>query len=150
MVACKFRSVAPTAYAQEPYVPGEPRHWELGQVRKAVCEHTCNWIPCGVVFVLLFMREIDFFCFYSALSMVESSARQAGYKDKAGKGRKRGVWEGNYISETSVCCGSACSRLSWWRYDCVGLFLNCRNSFPPEDSSTHPRLSRNILSQWAP
>lgn len=49
MVACKFRSVAPTAYAQEPYVPGEPRHWELGQVRKAVCEHTCIWIPCGVM-----------------------------------------------------------------------------------------------------
>jgi len=26
VVACKFRSVAPTAHAQEPYVPGQPGH----------------------------------------------------------------------------------------------------------------------------
>lgn len=47
MSACKFRSVAPPAYPQEPHVPGQPRHRELGQVRKAKYE-IWNWCLCLV------------------------------------------------------------------------------------------------------
>lgn len=41
-VARQFRPVAPAAYAQEPHVPGQPRHGELGQVRRAVPQLSCD------------------------------------------------------------------------------------------------------------
>lgn len=108
MSACKFRSVAPPAYPQEPHVPGQPRHRELGQVRKAKYENqNMNF---GIdAFALLLVREILFCCACRSALSTETRVGPGGGKT----GQKKGLLRRELNLQMCVCCAPAYGRLSW-------------------------------------
>lgn len=132
MSACQFRSVAPPAYPQEPHVPGQPRHRELGQVRKSKYE-----LSFGIyAFALLLVREILFCCASRSVFSTEIRVVPGGGKT----GQKNGLLS-RELNFTGVCLLPVAGSAGGFAAD-DGLNSptpRSRNSFPPGNSSTNAR-----------
>lgn len=136
MSACKFRSAAPPAYPQEPHVPGQPRHRELGQVRKAKYGLCCGRIPLEYAFALLLVRGILFCCASRSVLSTEIRVVPGGGKT----GQEKGLLS-RELNFTDVCLLPVAGSAGGFAADdgLISPTPSSRNSFPPGSSSTNAR-----------